>query len=96
MGLKYNFGYIVPLATIGPHITINPKNAIINKKINFKVKKIYQTKSYNMCKLAAFCPKNFKYYVLRWFLLEVSIPNNLKPLKGLPHITLASYVAVNK
>ena len=95
-GPKHKFGFIVPLAPIGPHITVNPNTAIENETVDFKIKKIYTTTSYNPSELAAFCPLNSKYYILEWFLLEVSIPSKLKHRHGLPHITLASYIAVHK
>ena len=95
-GSKHEFRYIVPLSPIGPHITVNPDVAILNQKINFKIKQFYTVDSYNSTAIAAFCPKKSKYYILKWFLLEVDIPQKLKPAGGLPHITLASYVAINK
>ena len=94
-GPNHKFGFIVPLAPIGPHITVNPKTATENEIVQFKIKKIYTTTSYNPTQLAAFCPIDSKYYILQWFLLEVSIPSKLKPKYGLPHITLASYIAIH-
>ena len=95
-GPNHKFGFIVPLAPIGPHITVNPTTAIENEIVDFKIKKIYTVNSYDTNSLAAFCPIDSKYYILQWFLLEVGIPTKLKPRYGLSHITLASYIAVHQ
>ena len=95
-GPNHVFGFIVPLAPIGPHITVNSETAIENEVVNFKIKKVYTVDSHNTDSLAAFSPIDSKHYILQWFLLEVNIPKKLKQSRGLPHITLASYVAVSK
>ena len=95
-GFNYDFGFIVPLAPIGPHITLNPEKAVLNKKVKFNIKNIYTVPSYDCSQIAMFSPPKQPHHILQWFLLEVDLPEQLKPKKGLPHITLASYVGVTK
>ena len=94
-GDQYEFKFCLPLAPIGPHISINKTRINIPKE--FKIKDIYVVESLDSksetYEPALFSPET-KHYVLQWYLLEVDIDEELKPEFGKPHISLACYMAI--
>ena len=95
---NHDFKFELPLAPIGPHISI--KEAKLGETVNFKIKDIYETESL-YSQIQEYKPALFssakRHYVLKWYLLEVELEEKFQlDNNELAHIALACYSAIEK